>query len=457
MGLRRKWHLLAFAVVGALSVLCGCGAFHDRGPEATLVVKSAPVADATVTVDDVGYGAAPVTIEGLKPGSVLVVLEKDGFRRTAKNVTIPEAGGLVEEEITLNPLVGYAALRTTPAGAEAFLDGATRLGKTPLVGISIPSGEHTIEFRYENYAHLEEKLNVVPDYQYSIVRLLKPLPAELSVFSVPTAAQVWINEELQDDRTPAKFALAPGEYTISIYIDGYVSVEENFDLGANELRSVEARLLPGRVPRGMVFVPGGPFVMGANDLAPDERPQRSVEVKPFYIDKYEVTNGEFKRVFPNHVFEEGKGRFPATGISFHRAEEYVSAVKKRLPTEDEWEKAARGTDARQYPWGNDFDKSVCNAEPRRVGAPQKVGLYRTGASPYGCLDMAGNVYEWTSSWYQRYPGNADIVKDYGQVFRVLRGGSYASSPFEVRCVRRHYARMDDRREDVGLRCARDSE
>jgi iron(II)-dependent oxidoreductase len=86
----------------------------------------------------------------------------------------------------------------------------------------------------------------------------------------------------------------------------------------------------------------------------------------------------------------------------------------------------------------------------------KIGQSRKGASPYGCLDMSGNAYEWTSNWYQAYPGNPDVKKEYGQVYYVLRGGSYMSDKFDVRCARRHYDRMDATREDYGLRLVRDA-
>ena len=445
------------AAVALAVALAGCGLFQDGGPTGALTIKSVPVSDAVVTVNNVRYGPAPVTVQGLEPGFVLVVLEKEGFRRTAKNVVIPDEGGIVEEEITLNPLVGYAAFKSTPPGADIYIDGQDYLGKTPLIGISVPVGEHTYELRLENYRSLKEAITVAPDYQYSFVRILQPMLAELSVFSSPTGAQVWLNEELQPERTPAKYALIPGEYTVSIYLESYITSEENVLLGPNEKRSVETTLLPGYEPRGMVLVPAGPFTMGADQAAPDERPQRVIELKAFFIDKHEVTNEEFEKIFPTHTFEGGQGRYPVAGVSFYRASEYAGAVGKRLPTEEEWEKAARGVDGRMYPWGNDFDKNLCNSEARALGGPQRVGQYRMGASPFGCMDMAGNIYEWTSSWYQRYPGNNDVIKEYGQVFRVLRGGSCGSSAFEVRCVRRHYARMDARRSDYGFRCAKDAQ
>ncbi len=453
-GERRQWGVLILGLAVALGT-CGCS--RDKGPRATVVITSAPVPDAEVSVGEVSYGPAPVTLEDVRPGWLVVVLEKEGFRRTAKNITIPEEGGLIEQEITLNPLVGYAAFKSTPPRAKVYLDGADYLGDTPLIGVSIPVGEHAYELRLENYKPLTISLTVEDDYQYSLVHVLKPMPAQLSVFSTPTGAQIWLNEELQAGRTPNKFSITPGAYTVSVHAKGFIMGERNIELGPNEERALEITLRPGDAPRGMVLVPAEKFIMGVDEVSPDERPQREIELDAFYIDKYEVTNEAFKEVFHSHTYDDGKGRYPVTGVSFNRACQYTAAVNKRLPTEAEWEKAARGTDGREYPWGNEFNKDRCNCAASAIGAVTKVGRYRTGGSPYGCMDMAGNACEWTSSWYQPYPGNPDVTKDYGQIFRVVRGGSYRSSPFEVRCVRRHYDRMHIGREDYGFRCAKDVE
>ena len=205
----------------------------------------------------------------------------------------------------------------------------------------------------------------------------------------------------------------------------------------------------------MVTVPEGEFIMGVDGGSPDERPRRKVILPAFYIDKFEVTNLDFAKVFPNHRFEERTGMFPVSNVTWEQATAYAQAVGKRLPTEEEWEKAARGTDGREYPWGNTFDPQLCNANSGPRSAPTRVGQFRPGASPYGAMDMAGNVYEWTSSWYQPYPGNEVVRDDYGQVFRVLRGGSFSTDRFGVRAARRHYDRVDNRRMDYGFRCAMD--
>src|SRR5204862_5785806 len=154
-------------------------------------------------------------------------------------------------------------------------------------------------------------------------------------------------------------------------------------------------------------------------------------VPSFYIDRTEVTNAEFKRFRPDHAFAPGEEDRPVTNVTYDEAAAYARWAGKRLPTDEEWEKAARGTDGRRYPWGNAWDASRVAPRAHRPGAPDRpiaekranvcsafpsrvspAGSRPAGASPYGCLDMAGNAWEWVQGFYQ---GNAEQ--------RILRGGA----------------------------------
>ncbi len=125
-------------------------------------------------------------------------------------------------------------------------------------------------------------------------------------------------------------------------------------------------------------------------------PQHSMNLDSFWIDLYEVTNEEFAQTFPQHSFWENAGPHPATNITWQEAQTYCIAVGKRLPTEAEWEKAARGDDARIYPWGNKLPRK--KPHPFYSGLiKRRVGLNKKDSSPYGVRDMAGSVWEWTAS------------------------------------------------------------
>ena len=436
-------------------LLSGCGGPGEFASTARLVIDSSPESGAELSVGNVTYGVTPVMLEGIEAGELLVVLTKDRFKRTTHIVSVPRSG---EETVTveLEALTGYLTLKSKPTCAAVYLDGARHLGETPLFHKPVAAGDHRYELRLANYKSVEAEITVEPDYRYTFTYELVPVEATLSIMSRPTGARVWLNDELQVDTTPAVIELSPGIYTVTAHAKGFIMGEQNVSLGPNENITVELQLKEGDAPPGMVLVPGGKFTMGSEEV-PDERPVREVTIDAFYIDKHEVTNDDFKAVFSSHAYDADQGRFPVAGVTFNRACEYAEAVGKRLPTEEEWEKAARGTDGREFPWGNEFDKSLCTFKDGGREGLRPVGRHRGGVSPYACTDMAGNIYEWTSNWYKAYPGNTDVQKDYGQIFRVLRGGSYKQDRFGVRCARRHYDRMEEAQPDYGFRCAKDVE
>lgn len=165
-------------------------------------------------------------------------------------------------------------------------------------------------------------------------------------------------------------------------------------------------------PAGMAYVPGNEFTMGNDAGDESERPQHKVTVKPFFIDINEVTREDYEKFMSatghrapagwvNGQYPPGTAKWPVTGVDWDDANAYAKSVGKRLPTEEEWEFAARGTDGRRYPWGKEWSRGRANADSPRGGFSD-VGSFK-GASPYGLFDMVGNAWEWTASDLVAYP------------------------------------------------------
>lgn len=189
----------------------------------------------------------------------------------------------------------------------------------------------------------------------------------------------------------------------------------------------------------MLLVPAGKFIFGKPGAT------KEVNLPAFMIDKYEVTNKQFAKFNLDHKYGAGGDNYPVTMVSLDDANDHCAALDKRLPTEQEWEKAARGTDGRIYPWGDEFNKLLCitkeSVDEGKTSIIAPVGSCEKGNSPYGIADMAGNVWEWTSTYEERYV--------------VLKGGSF----FEERNSAKTYSNLlsipDDVKDYVGFRCVKD--
>jgi formylglycine-generating enzyme required for sulfatase activity len=252
-----------------------------------------------------------------------------------------------------------------------------------------------------------------------------------------------------------------------------------------------------------VLIPAGEFLIGSDPEKdrhhqPDELPQHKLRITDFYIMKYPVTNAEYRMFveatehraplfWPDGVFPQDLSDHPVVGVSFHdtlafcRWAREATGLALRLPSEPEWEKAARGEKGRVYPWGNEWDGSLCNTRESKIGSTTPVGKYSPGGdSPYGVAEMAGNVQNWISSLYGAYPydpndGRELLVYnlDPGEILpkvhetgctsipqsmeagldkSMIRGASWRESKYQTRCAYRSWAAPMHRSDDTGFRC-----
>lgn len=240
----------------------------------------------------------------------------------------------------------------------------------------------------------------------------------------------------------------------------------------------------------MVLIPAGILLMGTNEMDvkqealeygiikpwfADEQPEHRVQLQAYYVDKYEVTTSQYKKFllstghpappyWRGSEYPDGTDQYPVVMVSWEDAQTYCRWARKRLPTEAEWERAARPRQQR-YPWGNQFDPDKANVGGIRGGL-MPVGSYDNGKSLEGIYDMIGNVWEWTADWYKPYPGNVLEEKGFGEKYKVLRGNSWATVghyPPEItrqiinhnsRSTFRLYADPRGKLNDIGFRCAK---
>lgn len=207
------------------------------------------------------------------------------------------------------------------------------------------------------------------------------------------------------------------------------------------------------IPPKMVLIPAGPFIMGSDEVGQkeneaelgnkkpfylDEHPKRSLSLGDFLIDRFEVTNEDYARFVqekrrnpPKYwggvSYNAGEALLPVVDVNWYEARDYCHWMEKRLPTEAEWEKAARGPEGHLYTWGNEFDAAKGNVSAGSHGSIMMIGRFSHDRSVYDVYDMNGNVMEWTADWYKAFPGGDYQSDDFGEQYKVAKGDAYGES------------------------------
>ena len=407
--------------------------------------------------------------------------------------------------------VATLTVTSTPSGAFVLVDNA-RIGQTPLIDYKVNIGERrekqvTVSLELSGYKYRVANLTLREGEKTPWeVRLEKLIPrmATLTVTSTPSGASVYVDGALIGETPLRDYKIDTGlarerQVDVGLELSGYKyraaklmlkgGEKTPWDVRLEQIPQVQKTVVPsGTTPEGMVLIPAGEFQMGSNDGEFDEKPVHTVYVNAFYMDVYEVTNAQYKEFvdsnpqwgkdqIPSRYHDGnylkhwtgnsyGRGDHPVVYVSWYGAMAYAEWAGKRLPTEAEWERAARGgLLGKKYPWGNLLDSSKANY---RGGGTTAVGRYLP--NKYGLYDVVGNVWEWCLDAYDEdfYKGSprrnpivgADSIVQAASRFttvkssRVLRGGAWSNSRSALRVADRRSLNPVRADNSSGFRCAK---
>lgn len=386
--------------------------------------------------------------------------------------------GNFAEPVTMNvpilSVLGRLSIDADPEKSLVYLDD-TLYGEIPLSIENLLPKTYRIRITLTDYAEVNETITLEPRADEVRQFVLLKLKGDLLVETDPPGAKI-IFQDHEEGLSPLKITFKDvGTYEISaekytpekIYrFKGQVTIKP----GENRIKI--DRFTTVKVPPGMILIPYGEFTMGSDKGSPNETPVHKVFLKSYYIDKYEVSWADFLKYIKAESrpkpFYAGDPRFnvpghPAVGITFNEAEAYAEWLNKRLPTEAEWEKAAKGNKNLKYPWGNEFavNKVNCAIDADGYQTTAPVDSFPIGANSFGLLNMVGNIWEWCSDFYNAtyyYVSPSRNPKGpKNETRRILRGGSWNDSRFDARTTRRWSYWPDLKRNYIGLRLVFPSE
>ncbi len=426
--------------------------------QGAIKVSSTPPG-ANIILDGETRGVTTVVglnIPGLSLGVHKLRVTLPDYREETRDVMVVNGGNKVIN-IPLTGLPCKVTVSTSPKGARVQLDGIER-GNSLVTINDIAPGPHKVRVSLIGYASAAKEFILTPNGNQMMTFDLTPLEkAQINIASNPPGASIYINDKLQDEKTPAVFTLDEiGEdiqdVKVEVRLQEYQPVSETVRLKISDQKSFNFTLQKGSAltkinPKDgaeMILIPAGEFLMGSTDddkdALDDEKPQHKVYLDAYYIYKTEVTVAQYRkfciatnRKMPIEPEWGWQDTHPIVNVSWIDAKAYADWAGVFLTTEAQWEKVARGSDSRIYPWGNEWDKSKCanwdnSGKGNTTSGTHLVGSFPTGATQYGVMDMAGNVWELCADWYSAdYYKNASAKNPSGPVTgsdRVLRGGSW---------------------------------
>jgi len=425
-------------------------------------LTSAP-SGATVFVNDEERGQTPLDLDVL-PGKYELRLTKKYHEARMVTLTVDSPAS---REYELAKVHARVAFESEPQGATVYVDGA-KVGTTPISVEAVDGGPHRARFVLDGYFDQSASFEILS--RDAMERPIKATLQKIPPARVMVESEIGGADAFLDGKALGRLPVAPRSVESGTHKIRVLGVERIVTLEAG----AEHRVFFSAKDLEMVRVPEGEFTYGSATPNPGEVSARSEKTGPYFIDRFEVTNEQYslftaymaatndhsrchpdedagtkqrnhRSAFANDAIYNG-AKHPVVGVTWYDAFAYAAWAGKRLPTEREWEKAARGKTGWTYPWGNDWDlnEKRCNSSGRADGyeftAP--VGAC-PGVSPSGCYDMVGNVSEWCS---EDYPGKSPS--------KVIRGGCFRDKEW-VTTTSRWYERPDANTATVGFRCVTD--
>jgi formylglycine-generating enzyme required for sulfatase activity len=406
-------------------------------------------------------------IDDIKAGDHFLTVRLDKYREIERNIRISAYKMKIIDE-KFSALIGSAFIQSDPPDADIYLNNSDFLGRTPLLKQVLLVGWHQLTLKKEGFLDYKDEFKLEYGQERRIMAKLQAKPGRLIISSDPNGAAVVVDGK-NLGRSPLNQQLSSGNHQLKVTKEDHKKYEQTFIIKSDQDTFLDITLeSTHNEAGGMIFIPAGEFIMGSDEGEENEGPARKVWVDAFFISKYEVTNRQYRDFVreTNHrapVFmyqkDLGYDDQPVVGISWYDALAYAKWSGMRLPTEAEWEKAARGLHGRSYPWGPVWDKNRANSAESEMTKPAFVGSFPGGASPFGLMDMAGNVREWIADWFvSNYYAFAPHKNPKGARFgttRSTRGGSWADEAEALTTTARKGVLPTLRTSNIGFRCAMD--
>ena len=412
----------------------------------------------------------PCTIDKIKSGTQHLVIKKDLYADFNENFEMTDGAFKIIENLTLKPIYATINLRTNPSNASIYINKNNVSNKGELKNYKVNSGNYFIEAKLKNYKDFQKNIILKEQENFTETIQLEPQVGELNIETTPEDCDIYLNGVKQNRLTPAVLRnIQVGSYQLELKKEGFSSIKKLIEIKEGETNKLPIYnlekdinlIFPDLAKTEMVFVQGGTFTMGCTDEQGSdcygaEKPAHQATLSDYYIGKYEVTQGLWKKVMGNNpsIFINCGDDCPVVNVSWDDCQIFINKLNQltgkrfRLPTEAEWEYAARGGSKASYQTkyaGSNalgevawyVDNSDVNYSWSYEYQGRKLGTHTVGTkkpNALGIYDMSGNVFEWCNDWYGDY-SSGGVTNPKGATTgssRVIRGGSWDYSSINCR-------------------------